>query len=54
MKLHPQVRSHGPQFMMSIAGVDSFESKINAAQDELGIPPFDRITVNYRIQSDTL
>lgn len=40
--------------MMSIAGVDSFENKIAQAQDEMGIPQNDRLTINYRTQSDTL
>ena len=39
---------------MTIAGVDSLEKKLNMAQDELGIPPYNRIPVQYRNQSETL
>ena len=45
-----QVQSYGPQFVMTIPGVDSFEKKLNTAQDELGIPGFNRIPVKYRNQ----
>ncbi|XP_019849889.1 PREDICTED: paraplegin-like [Amphimedon queenslandica] len=43
-----------PQFMMSIAGVESFENRIKMAQDELGIPPDDRISIHYKARMEIL
>lgn len=47
-----QKPSLGPHFKMSIAGVDSFENKIKAAQDELGIAHDDRINIHYSAQME--
>lgn len=44
----------GPQFAMSIAGVESFENRIKMAQDELGIPPDNRISIHYKAQMEIL
>lgn len=40
--------------MMSISGVDSFESKLCNIQDQLGIPSHSRISVTYRKQSEAV
>ena len=49
-----EVRPYGPQYSMTISGVDSFEKKLNTAQEELGIPMFSRIPVKYRSQQSNL
>ena len=45
---------YGPLFMFTISGVDSLEARLQAAQEELGIPPSGWVPVTYRAQSDTL
>ena len=49
-----QVRRYGPQFMFTVSGVDSLETRLQAAQQELGVPPSDWVPVMYKAQSDTL
>lgn len=50
----PQARRYGPQFMFTISGVDSLETRLHAAQEELGVPPSNWVPVTYKAQSDTL
>lgn len=40
--------------MFTISGVDSLESRLRSAQEELGVPPSDWVPVTYKAQSDTL
>ena len=50
-----QVRSVGPQFVFTISGVDSLESKLEEVQNEMGIDPANRIPITYMHENpDTL
>ena len=50
-----QVRSMGPQFVFTISGVDSLESKLEEVQNEMGIDPANRIPITYMHENpDTL
>lgn len=42
------------QFIFSIGSVESFEKKLEEAQDQLGIPPSERIPVSYETGGSTL
>ena len=48
-----QVRRYRPQYMLTISSVDSLEAKLNQAQDDLGIPHYNRIPVTYRSKADS-
>ncbi|KAL5467699.1 hypothetical protein EMCRGX_G031962 [Ephydatia muelleri] len=54
IRLHPGAVINGVEahtasrFVLTISGAESFETKLNAAQDWLGIDPDDRVPVNYR------
>ena len=43
-----QARMVGPQYVFTISSVDSLETKLNRAQDELGIPPSGRVPLSYK------
>jgi AFG3 family protein len=46
--------SHGPApYQFTIGSLESFESLLIATQDELGIPPAERIPVSYREEIST-
>lgn len=47
--LPPQTHTPGAtRFVLTISGAESFEAKLNEAQDWLGIHPDYRVPVNYR------
>ena len=48
-----QVRMYSPQFMLTISSVDNLESKLNQAQNDLGIPHYNRVPITYRPKTDT-
>eukprot|EP01137_Pigoraptor_chileana_P011689 Opistho-2@62974 len=45
--------SRGPHFVIEIPSVALFEERMERIQDEMGIPPSDRVPVAYRIVSIT-
>ena len=47
-----QVRMYSPQFMLTISSVDNLESKLNQAQNDLGIPHYNRVPITYRPKTD--
>ena len=47
------MRHYRPQYMLTISSVDSLEAKLNKAQDDLGIPHYNRIPVNYRSKAES-
>lgn len=49
-----EVQPHGPQFMMSISSIESFENKLKSAQDDIGIPHESRIPISYQSLSENL
>jgi spastic paraplegia protein 7 len=48
------VRPYGPQFIMSISGVETFEKRMNSIQDEMNIIPEGRIPIRYKSTPETL